>query len=164
MSKRVVVTGLGAITPVGNNVSDFWNALKSAFCGIDRITSFDPTGFDSQIAGEVKNFDPLAWGLTKKEINRMEKFVQFAVCASKEAINDCGMILEKENRERIGVLIGSGIGSLRIIEEQHKILLEQGPKKITPFLIPLLIVNEASGQVAIMYDLKGPNLCNWRGI
>jgi len=159
MAKRVVVTGLGAITPVGNNVSDFWNALKSSFCGIDRITSFDPTGFDSQIAGEVKNFDPLAWGLTKKEINRMEKFVQFAVCASKEAINDSGLDLEKEDRQRIGVLIGSGIGSLRIIEEQHKILLEQGPKKITPFLIPLLIVNEASGQVAIMYDLKGPNLC-----
>jgi len=159
MLRRVVVTGLGAITPVGNNVLDFWNSLKSSFCGIDRITSFDPTGFDSQIAGEVKQFDPLAWGLTKKEVNRMEKFVQFAVCASKEAINDSGLDLEKEDRQRIGVLIGSGIGSLRIIEEQHKILLEQGPKKITPFLIPLLIVNEASGQVAIMYDLKGPNLC-----
>jgi len=159
MKRRVVVTGLGAITPVGNNVLSFWNALKEGISGIDRITYFDASKFDSQIAGEVKGFNPLDWGLTQKEINRMEKFVQFAICASKEAIGDAGLDLEKEDRTRIGVLIGSGIGSLRIIEEQHKILLEQGPKKITPFLIPLLIVNEASGQVAIKYDLKGPNLC-----
>jgi len=159
MKRRVVVTGLGAITPVGNNVLSFWNALKEGISGIDRITYFDASKFDSQIAGEVKGFNPLDWGLTQKEVNRMEKFVQFAICASKEAIEDAGLDLEKEDRTRIGVLIGSGIGSLRIIEEQHKILLEQGPKKITPFLIPLLIVNEASGQVAIKYDLKGPNLC-----
>ena len=159
MKRRVVITGLGAITPVGNNVLSFWNALKEGISGIDRITYFDASKFDSQIAGEVKGFNPLDWGLTQKEVNRMEKFVQFAICASKEAIEDAGLDLEKEDRTRIGVLIGSGIGSLRIIEEQHKILLEQGPKKITPFLIPLLIVNEASGQVAIKYDLKGPNLC-----
>lgn len=159
MKRRVVISGMGAITPLGNSVLAFWESLKKGVCGIDRLTSFDATGFDSQIAAEVKNFDPLSFGLTKKEVNRMEKFVQFAVCASKEAINDSGLDLEKEDKERIGVLIGSGIGSLGIIEEQHKVLLEHGPKKITPFLIPMLIVNEASGQVAINYNLKGTNLC-----
>jgi len=159
MKRRVVISGMGAITPLGNSVLAFWESLKKGVGGIDRLTSFDATGFDSQIAAEVKNFDPLSFGLTKKEVNRMEKFVQFAVCASKEAINDSGLDLEKEDKERIGVLIGSGIGSLGIIEEQHKVLLEHGPKKITPFLIPMLIVNEASGQVAINYNLKGTNLC-----
>ncbi|MCM8757966.1 MAG: beta-ketoacyl-ACP synthase II [Candidatus Omnitrophica bacterium] len=159
MQRRVVVTGLGIVSPVGRDVKSFWESLKEARSGIDRISSFDSRGFDSQIAGEVRNFDPLKIGLSKKEINRMERFVQFAISASKEAILDSGLILDKEDKERIGVLIGSGIGSLRIIEEEHKVLLNQGPKRISPFLIPMLIVNEASGQVAITYGFRGYNSC-----
>lgn len=156
---RVVVTGLGVITPVGNDVSSFWSALKEGKSGIDKLTTFDPTAFDSRIAGEIKGFNPENYGITKKDTHRMEKFVQFAVAASKQAVQDSGLDIEKENKERIGVLVGSGIGSLRIIEEEHGVYLKHGPRRITPFLIPMLIVNEASGQVAIRYGLKGPNSC-----
>lgn len=157
--KRVIVTGVGVISPIGNEVNLFWDSLQEGISGIDRITSFDAADYDSQIAGEVKGFDPQSFGLTKKEVNRMEKFVQFAVAAAKQAIADAGLDLDKENRERIGVLVGSGIGSLRIMEEQHKVLLKHGPSRLSPFLIPMLIVNEASGQVAIIFGLKGPNSC-----
>jgi len=157
--KRVVVTGLGVISPLGNSVSSFWSALKEGKSGITKITQFDATDYDSKIAGEVKGFDPFSYGITKKELNRMEKFVQFAVASSKQAIQDAGLDLEKENKERIGVIVGSGIGSLRIIEEEHKVLLKDGPKRLTPFLIPMLIVNEAAGHVAIAFGFKGPNSC-----
>jgi len=157
--KRVVVTGLGVISPLGNDISSFWSALKEGKSGITKITQFDATDYDSKIAGEVKGFDPLSYGITKKELNRMEKFVQFAVASSKQAIQDAGLDLEKENKERIGVIVGSGIGSLRIIEEEHKVLLKDGPKRLTPFLIPMLIVNEAAGHVAIAFGFKGPNSC-----
>jgi len=157
--RRVVVTGLGVITPVGNDVEAFWNALKNSQSGIGPLTSFDATDFDSRIAGEVKNFDPESYGMSVKDVRRMDKFVQYAVASAKQALSSCGLDLEKEDRTRIGVLIGSGIGSLHTIEREHSVFLDKGPSRMSPFLIPMLIVNEASGQVAINFGLKGPNSC-----
>ncbi|MFH1414005.1 MAG: beta-ketoacyl-ACP synthase II [Candidatus Omnitrophota bacterium] len=157
--KRVVVTGLGVISPVGNDLSTFWQSLKQGRSGVGPITRFDTTGFDSRIAGEVKDFDPHFYGMSSKDTRRMDKFGQYAVAASRQALEVSGLDLEKEDRTRIGVLIGSGIGSLHTIEEQHKILLNKGVSRMSPFLIPMLIVNEASGQVAIVFGLKGPNSC-----
>ncbi len=156
---RVVVTGLGVITPLGNDVPTFWSALKSGKSGAGPITSFDTSGFDSRIAAEIKGFDPILYGISVKDARRLEKFVQYAVASSKQAITDAGLNLEKEDRHRIGVLIGSGIGGLYTIEEQNKIYLNKGPSRLSPFLIPMLIVNEAAGQVAINFGLKGPNSC-----
>ena len=157
--KRVVITGLGIISPVGNDVSSFWQALKEGRSGVGTITSFDATKFDSRIAGEVKGFDAAFFGMSSKDTKRMDKFSQYAVAAAKQAITHSGLNLDKEDRERIGAIVGSGIGSLYTIEEQHKIMLEKGPSRMSPFLIPMLIVNEASGQVAIVLGLKGPNSC-----
>ncbi|HTY44804.1 MAG TPA: beta-ketoacyl-ACP synthase II [Patescibacteria group bacterium] len=159
MEQRVVVTGLGVISPVGNDVLSFWQSLREGKSGIAPLTTFDVSAFDSRIGGEVKNFDPLAYGFTKKDLNRTEKFVQYAIAAARQAIKDAGLDLEKEDKERIGVVVGSGIGSLRIIEEEHKVVAKSGPSRITPFLIPMLIVNEAAGQIAITFGFKGPNLC-----
>jgi len=156
---RVVVTGLGALTPIGNDVPSFWKALQEGVSGIDKLTLFDASAFDCRIAAEVKGFDPLTRGFTKKDLNRMENFVIFAITCAREAIEDAGLDLEKEDRERIGVVVGSGIGSLKIIEEQHNVYLKSGPSRITPFLIPALIVNEAAGQIGITFGLKGPNSC-----
>ncbi len=159
MENRVVVTGLGVVTPVGNDVSSFWSALKEGKSGVGKLTAFDATQYKSRIAGEVKGFDFQSYGINSKEANRMEKFVQLAVACAYQAVKDSGLDLNKENKERIGVIVGSGIGSLRIIEEEHKLILDKGPSRITPFLIPMLIVNEASGHVAISFGFKGPNLC-----
>lgn len=155
---KVVVTGLGLVTPVGNDVSSSWKALVEGRSGIGPLTTFDASAFDSRIAGEVKNFDPLLY-ISKKETKRMEKFAQYAVASSAQAIKDSALDLEKEDRNRIGVLIGSGIGSLYVVEEEFKVYLEKGPSRLSPFLIPTLIVNEAAGQVAITFGLKGPNSC-----
>ncbi len=159
MTRRVVVTGLGAITPVGNDVPSFWESLKAGKSGIGLNTHFDVSAYDSKIAGEVKGFDPLQYGFTKKDLHRTEKFVIYALSASRQALKDSGLDLEKEDKELCGAVIGSGIGSLRIIEEEHGVVARGGPSRITPFLIPSLIVNEAAGQVAIAFGLKGPNLC-----
>ena len=156
---RVVITGLGIISPVGNDVPSFWNSLKTGKGGVGPLTSFDPAKFDSRIAAEVKSFDPGLYGMDPKEAKRTAKFVQYAVAASQQAIESSGMDLSKENSDRIGVLIGSGIGSLYVIEEEHKVMLNKGPSRMSPFLIPMLIVNEASGYVGIKFGLKGPNLC-----
>ncbi len=156
---RVVVTGLGVITPLGNDVPTFWNALKSGKSGAGPITSFDTSGFDSRIAAEVKGFDAISYGISVKDARRLEKFVQYAVASAKQAITDASLDLDKEDRHRIGVLVGSGIGGLYTIEEQHKIFLTKGPSRLSPFLIPMLIVNEAAGQVAIHFGAKGPNSC-----
>ncbi len=158
MKRRVVVTGLAAISPVGNTKNEFWKSLIEGRGGVGLLSAFDTKDFPSKIAAEVKNFDPSPF-LSPKEIKRMDKFVQFAVAASKMAIADAGVDLGKENPDRIGVIIGSGIGGLRIIEQQHNVFLENGPSKITPFLIPMLIVNMAPGQVAISLGVKGPNSC-----
>ena len=156
--RRVVITGLGVISPVGNDAASFWQALLAGKSGIGPITTFDFSAFDSQIAGEVKGFDPLKY-MDSKEAKRMEKFAQYAVAASKQAVGDAKLDLSRENTERIGVLIGCGIGSLRIVEQEYKTYLEKGPSRITPFMIPLMIVNEAAGQVSILLGLKGPNSC-----
>ncbi|MCX5694303.1 MAG: beta-ketoacyl-ACP synthase II [Candidatus Omnitrophica bacterium] len=159
MKKRVVITGLGVISPVGNDVATFWQSLKEGKSGVGKNTSFDTTGFDSKIAAEVKNFDPTKYGISLKEVKRTAKFVQYAVAAAKQAVESSGLDLAKEDLHRIGVMIGSGIGSLHTIEEEHKILLNRGPSRLSPFLIPMLIVNEAAGLVAIAHGLKGPNTC-----
>lgn len=156
---RVVVTGLGVITPVGNDASAFWQALKEGKSGVGKITQFDASEFDSRIAGEVKGFQPDLYGISSKDTKRMDRFVQFAVASAKQAVADSGIDLEKLDRNRCGVLIGSGIGSLRVMEEEHKVFLEKGPSRLSPFLIPMLIVNEASGHVGIIFGFKGPNSC-----
>ena len=154
---RVVVTGVGVVTPIGNNKNDFWNALIQGKSGVGKITSFDPHQFHSRIAGEIKNYNPTD-SIPLKESKRMEKFSQFAVTAATEAIRDSGLDLEKENPFEIGVVVGSGIGSLGIIEKEHSIYLTKGPEKFTPFMIPLLIINMAAGWISILFGLKGPNL------
>ena len=153
---RVVVTGLGAVTPIGNTVNDFWSGLVAGKSGVGRITPFDPARFDCKIAAEVKGYDPKAT-IPLKEAKRMERFAQFAVTAAGEAIKDSGFDITKEDPYQVGVLIGSGIGSLRIVEETHSIYLERGPEKFSPFMIPLLIINMASGWVSMLHGLKGPN-------
>ena len=156
--KRVVVTGLGAITPVGNDVPSMWAALLAGRSGLGTITSFDASAFASQIAAEVKGFDPARY-LTPKEIKRTERFTQFAIGASKQAVADAGLQVEHEDPFRYGVIIGSGMGSMHLIEEQHNVYLNKGPGKLTPFMIPMLICNMAPGHVAMNLGFKGPNFC-----
>ena len=158
MKRRVVVTGLGIISPIGCAVDIFWDNLIKGKSGIGPLTHFDAAQYESRIAGEVKDFAPHPF-ISPKDARRMERFVQFGVTAAKNAIDDSGLNVSKEDPYRIGVLVGSGIGSLRIIEEQHRVILEKGPSRITPFLIPMLIVNMAAGHISIMIGVKGPNLC-----
>ncbi len=155
--KRVVITGLGVISPVGNSKEESWVSLCEGKNGVGRITKFDASGFTSQLAGEVKDFDASRF-ISPKGQRRMDKFVQFAVGAAKMALEDSGIELERENRARIGVITGSGIGGLKVIEDQHKILLEKGPSRVSPFLIPMLIADMAPGQISILLGLTGPNL------
>ena len=153
---RVVVTGMGVVTPVGNNTSVFWENICNGKSGVDRITLFDPSDFDSKIAGQIRDFDASMY-LGQKDARRMDRFAQLAVASSKMALDDSGLDLDKENKDRIGVIIGSGIGGLKVIEDQHNILIKKGPSRVSPFLIPMLIIDMASGQVAIQFGLKGPN-------
>lgn len=155
--RRVVITGLGVVTPVGNNVSDMWAALLESKSGVVRITRFDTSAFPTKIAAEVKNFDPNL-SLDPKEIRRIDVFVQFAVEASRQAIEDAGLVVNEANASRMGVAIGSGIGGMPWIERYHQTLLNEGPRKISPFFIPGAIINMASGIVSINYNLKGPNI------
>ena len=159
-TRRVAITGVGIISPIGNTKEEFWNSILAGKSGVARLTCFDPSNFTSQIGAEVKNFDPTLY-INSKELKRMDRFVQLAVCASKTAVNDAKLDLEKEDRNRIGVYIGSGIGGLHTVEEAVISFLkhgpEKGPSKITPFLIPMLIVNMASGMVSISLGAKGPN-------
>jgi len=156
MNNRVVITGLGPITSIGIGKNECWQSLCNGKIGIDKISAFDTTGFSSQIASEVKNFDPSSY-IGKKEIRHMDRFIQFAVVGSILAVRDAGLDMEKENLERIGVLIGSGIGGIATLEREHNVLMEKGPGRISPFLIPMLIVNMASGCVSILLKAKGPN-------
>src|SRR5258706_2872910 len=155
--RRVVVTGLGAVSPLGNDVDTFWRNLLAGQCGIDRITAFDSTAFDCQIAAEVKNFDPAPAFPSPKEVRRTDRYTQFGVHAGWQALKDCGIDLDKANRDEIGVFIGSGIGGLQTTAEQHSILLERGPGRLSPFMIPMLILNMASGMFSMYYKLRGPN-------
>ena len=154
--RRVVISGMGVATSLGFRVSDLWDALLAAKSGISRITSFDPTDYPTQIAGEIKNFEPTRYldpGLCK----RLDRFAQFALVAAQEAVRMSGLDLSAEIPERCGVIIGSGIGGLLEIETQHKRLLERGPRRVSPFMIPKLMANAASAQVSIVYGIRGPN-------
>ena len=155
--RRVVITGLGAVTPLGHQGDTFWQNLLAGKCGITRITRFDPSQFDSQIAAEVKDFDPVAAFPTPKELRRTDRFSHFGVYAAWQALRDSGLDLEKVNRDEIGVFIGSGIGGLHTTSEQLKILFERGPGRLSPFMIPMLISNMASGLVSMYFNLRGPN-------
>ncbi|RPI47966.1 MAG: beta-ketoacyl-[acyl-carrier-protein] synthase II [Betaproteobacteria bacterium] len=158
MSRRkVVVTGLGIVSPVGIGISTAWSNILAGRSGIGRITQFDASALASQIAGEVKDFD-VAQFLPAKEARRMDRFVHFGLAAAIEAIRDCGLTVTPGNAERIGVVIGSGIGGLPMIEDTHSEYLKFGPRKISPFFIPATIINMVAGNLSIMYGLKGPNL------
>ena len=156
--KRVVITGLGAITPIGNTLAEYWEGLVSGRNGIGTITHFDASKHDCRIAGELKNFDPLLY-LEKKAAKRMDRFAQLAVCATKQAIVDSGLTIDSTNADRVGVTIGTGIGGLKILEDQQEIYLTKGPSRCSPFMIPMMIANMAAGLVAIEIGAKGPNCC-----
>ncbi|MBG9945050.1 beta-ketoacyl-ACP synthase II [Brevibacillus formosus] len=155
MKRRVVITGVGVVSPVGNDAQTFWNSLLEGKSGIDRVAAFDASDYPTQIAGEVKNFDPEQY-MDKKDIRRTDRFVQFGLAAAKMAVEDAKLEITPENAERVGVYIGSGIGGLTTWEEQHSVLLEKGPRRVSPFFIPMLIANMASGAVSIQYGAKGP--------
>jgi len=156
--RRVVLTGLGVVSSLGQDVQTFWNNLLAGRCGIERISSFDPSGFDCQIAAEVKQFDPSPAFPSIKEVRRADRFAQFGLFAGYQALLDSGLELEKVNRDEAGAFIGSGIGGLHTTTEQHRILLAKGPGRLSPFMIPMLILNMASGLFSMYYKLRGPNL------
>jgi len=155
--RRVVITGLGVVSPLGNDLDTFWTSLIAGKCGVDKITSFDAANFDTQIAAEVKNFDPTPAFPSPKEIRRTDRFSQFGVHAGWQALRDSGLDLDKADCDEIGVFIGSGIGGLHTTADQHKVLLERGPSRLSPFMIPMLISNMASGLVSMYFNLRGPN-------
>ncbi|WP_107670804.1 beta-ketoacyl-ACP synthase II [Cyanothece sp. BG0011] len=156
--KRVVVTGLGAITPIGNTLTDYWQGLMSGKSGIGQITHFDPSQHSCRIAGEVKGFDPHDY-LDRKEAKRMDRFAQFGVSASLQALADSKLAINDLNAEQIGVIIGTGIGGIKVLEDQQEIYLNRGPSRCSPFMIPMMIANMASGLTAIHTGAKGPNTC-----
>lgn len=156
--KRVVVTGLGAITPLGNNASEYWQGLIQGRSGIGRITLFDASHLPCQIAGEVKGFDPCDY-LDRKEAKRTDRFAQFGVCASQQAIADARLEINDRNATDVGVLIGSGVGGIKVMEDQQEIYLTRGPNRCSPFMIPMMIANMAAGLTAIHTGAKGPNSC-----
>jgi len=154
--RRVVVTGLGAVTPLGIGVKATWDAMLAGKSGVGMITQFDATDFTTKIAAEIKGFEPGDY-IEAKEIKKMDRFIHLGVAAAKMAMEQSGLVVKEEYADRVGVLVGSGMGGLPAIEKYHKVLLERGPKKISPFFIPMLIINLASGQISIMYGAKGPN-------
>jgi len=156
--RRVAVTGLGVVSSLGQDIDTFWNNIIAGRCGIDSITAFDASKFDCRIAAEVKHFDPTPAFPSPKEIRRTDRFAQFGVYAGYQALKDAGLELDELDRDEIGVFIGSGIGGLYTVEEQHKVLLTKGPGRLSPFLIPMLILNMASGLFSMFYRLRGPNL------
>ncbi len=158
VARRVVITGLGLVTPLGTGVEKTWKAICAGESGIGRITKFDPTGYDAQIAGEVKDFDPAQF-IEKKEIKKMDAFIHYAVGAAQLAVDDAGLKISPEEATKVGVYIGSGIGGLGSIEHYHDVLKAKGPGRVSPFFIPMTIINLASGQVAIRIGAKGPNSC-----
>jgi len=155
-SRRVVVTGLGLITPLGMGVETTWENLINGKSGIGKITCFDTSAFPTQIAGEVKNFNPEDF-IEVKDIKKMDRFIHLAVAAATIALEGSGLKITDDNAERVGVIVGSGIGGLGTIEHYHSVLLERGPRRITPFFIPMLVINLASGQISIRFGAKGPN-------
>ena len=158
MRRRVVVTGVGLVIPTGIGTETVWKNICEGKSGIGPLTRFDPNGFETKIAGEVKGFNPEAY-IEKKEIKKMDLFVQYALAATREALEDSQLKITPENCDRIGVIVGTGLGGLPTLEKYHQILLEKGPSRISPFFIPMLIANLASGQIAIHFGAKGPNTC-----
>lgn len=156
--RRVVVTGMGLVTPVGLNLAQSWEGVVAGRSGIARIATFDANAFDTQIAGEVKGFNPDDW-IAKKEQKKMDRFIQFSLAATKMALDDAELNISERGRERAGAIIGVGLGGLPIIEKQHQILMERGPSRLTPFFIPAIIANMAAGHVTMTHGLKGPSFC-----
>jgi len=153
--KRIVVTGIGMVTPLGNDVKTSWTNLKNGLSGVEPIKSFDVSAYPTRIGAEIKDF--VLEGFNPKALRRMDRFVQYAMKATFEAVQDSGMVFSEDEKERVGVIIGAGIGGLKVIEEQEEILLKSGPSRVSPFLIPMLIPDMAAGQVAIQFGLKGVN-------
>lgn len=158
MRRRVVVTGMGLVIPTGIGVEASWSNICKGKSGLGPLTRFDTNGFGTKIAGEVKGFNPESY-IEKKEIKKMDLFIQYALGATQEAIKDAGLNITPENCERVGVIVGTGLGGLPTIEKYHQILLEKGPSRVSPFFIPMLIANLASGQIAIRFGIKGINSC-----
>lgn len=154
--KRVVITGLGALTPIGNNSKDFWESIKAGKCGVDKITRFDASEMKCQIAAEVKGFDPTTV-IDKKEVRRMDLYTQYTVAAATEAVENSGIDMEKEDAWRVGVITGSGIGGIETFAEQHTALMEKGAGRVSPFFIPMMISNMGAAQVAIKFGMRGVN-------
>ena len=157
MSRRVVVTGMGAVTPIGNNVKDFWENVKKGTVGIGPITKFDTTDYKAHLAAEVKDFDPTI-AMDKKSARRMEDFAQYAVVAAKEALEDSGLDMEKEDPFMVGCSVGCGIGSLQCVQKNYEKILTKGPNRVAPLMIPMLISNMAAGNISIQFGLKGKNI------
>lgn len=158
MNKRVVVTGIGAITPVGIGKDEFWQSLLAGKSGIGPITRFDASEYTTRIAGEVNDFEPAKY-IDKKEAKRMDRCTQFAVAATRMAFEDSGMDLEKTDRTRVGVVVGTGIGGIDTLHDQYKTLFDKGPGRISPFFVPMMIANMAAGQTSITFGLQGPSTC-----
>ena len=158
--RRVVITGLGALTPLGNDVETFWQNLKNGVSGIHTIEAFDTSAYDCKIGGEVRGFDPKAFFKNPKDVRRTDRFAHLALAAAKMALEDSGIDVEKlSRRDRFGVIVSSGIGGLKTLQDQLTILLTKGPSRTSPFTIPMLISNMASGLISMEYDLRGPNMC-----
>ena len=158
--RRVVITGMGVLTPVGNGLETFWSNLKNGVSGIRTIDAFDTTGYDCKIGGQVRDFDPKPFFKNPKDVRRTDRFTQLAMAAAKMAVEDCGIDIEKlDRRDRFGVIVSTGIGGLKTLQEQLTVLLTKGPSRNSPFTIPMLISNMASGVISMEFDLRGPNLC-----
>ncbi len=156
--RRVVITGLGVVSSLGHQIEPFWQNLLAGRCGIDKITLFDASAYDCKIAAEVRGFDPTPAFPSPKEVRRTDRFTQFGVVAGLGALRDSGLDLERVDRDEVGVFIGSGIGGLKTTEDQHTVLMERGPGRLSPFMIPMLILNMASGIFSIIHRLRGPNV------
>jgi 3-oxoacyl-[acyl-carrier-protein] synthase II len=159
MKRRVVITGLGIVSPIGNSKDKFWESLCAGKSGVSKITSFDASAYTSRIAGEVRDFDATAY-MSSKDVKRSDRFTQFAVAAACMSVKDANLELANTDPCRVGCIIGSGIGGIHTIEREHRVLLNKGPSRVSPFFIPMLIVNMASGMVAIKLGIKGPNSCS----
>src|SRR6266513_490877 len=158
-NRRVVITGMGAITPLGNDVETFWSNLKNGVSGIHTIESFDTSAYDCRIGGEVRRFDPKTVFKNPKDVRRTDRFAQLAMAAAKMAMSDSAIEMASENPDRFGVLVSSGIGGLKTLEDQYTILLSKGPKRVSAFTIPMLISNMASGLISMEFGMRGPNMC-----
>lgn len=157
-TRRVVITGLGAVTPIGNSPAEFWQSLLAGRSGIGPITHFDASRHDCRIAGEVKGFDPLDY-LDRKDVKRTDRFVHLAMAATRQALEDADFHITALNAEQVGVILGTGIGGIRVLEEQQTIYLQKGPDRCSPFMVPMMIANMAAGHLAIHFGAKGPNSC-----